>query len=204
MGLNWFSLRTRPWCFLFQFCYHACDFIFLYSSLNSQIFLLSEWQTLHFWFLPIQFSSLTITCFMTMFSYIFKNLIQVSSSTGSSHSKLIDHFVGMGFPEKMVRKAIEENGNWTVSSWRLFFSLKAAYISAICRRRKYRINPRNFAYILREFYMPYSQIPSNIVLKIELNWISPFSPFQNIKLVLQICFTVSVISLNSDFIPSHW
>ncbi|XP_059670147.1 DNA (cytosine-5)-methyltransferase DRM2-like isoform X1 [Cornus florida] len=35
---------------------------------------------------------------------------EASSSAGSSHSKLIHHFVGMGFSEKMVAKAIEENG----------------------------------------------------------------------------------------------
>ncbi|KAE9466464.1 hypothetical protein C3L33_01610, partial [Rhododendron williamsianum] len=41
---------------------------------------------------------------------------EASSLTGSSHSKLIDHFVGMGFPEKMVRKAIEENGEGNTES----------------------------------------------------------------------------------------
>ncbi|XP_058180349.1 DNA (cytosine-5)-methyltransferase DRM2 isoform X2 [Rhododendron vialii] len=41
---------------------------------------------------------------------------EASSSTGSSHSKLIDHFVGMGFPEKMVRKATEENGEGNTES----------------------------------------------------------------------------------------
>lgn len=35
---------------------------------------------------------------------------EASSSAGPSNSKLIDHFVGMGFPGKMVSKAIEENG----------------------------------------------------------------------------------------------
>lgn len=35
---------------------------------------------------------------------------EASSSTDRSHFKLIDHFVGMGFSEKMVAKAIEENG----------------------------------------------------------------------------------------------
>ncbi|KAF2308499.1 hypothetical protein GH714_010061 [Hevea brasiliensis] len=35
---------------------------------------------------------------------------EASSSVGSSGSKLIDHFVGMGFPEKMVAEAIQENG----------------------------------------------------------------------------------------------
>ncbi|KAL6994357.1 hypothetical protein U1Q18_012461 [Sarracenia purpurea var. burkii] len=40
------------------------------------------------------------------------------SSAGSSHSKLINHFVGMGFPENMVAKAIQENGNCTVTTLR--------------------------------------------------------------------------------------
>ncbi|KDP46435.1 hypothetical protein JCGZ_10275 [Jatropha curcas] len=35
---------------------------------------------------------------------------EASSSVGSSGSKLIDHFVGMGFPEKMVAEVIQENG----------------------------------------------------------------------------------------------
>ncbi|KAI4350674.1 hypothetical protein L6164_005106 [Bauhinia variegata] len=33
-----------------------------------------------------------------------------SSSAGSSNSKMFDHFVGMGFPEKVVSKVIQENG----------------------------------------------------------------------------------------------
>lgn len=37
------------------------------------------------------------------------------STTDLSHSKLIHHFVGMGFPEELVAKAIEENGNCTVT-----------------------------------------------------------------------------------------
>ncbi|XVF14080.1 hypothetical protein REPUB_Repub09cG0026100 [Reevesia pubescens] len=35
---------------------------------------------------------------------------EVSSSTDSPNSKVIDHFVGMGFSKEMVAKAIEENG----------------------------------------------------------------------------------------------
>lgn len=35
---------------------------------------------------------------------------EASSSTGPSNSKLINHFVGMGFSEKMVAKAIDDNG----------------------------------------------------------------------------------------------
>ncbi|KAJ0053869.1 hypothetical protein Pint_02755 [Pistacia integerrima] len=35
---------------------------------------------------------------------------KASSSSGSSSSKMIDHFVGMGFSEEMVIKAIQENG----------------------------------------------------------------------------------------------
>ncbi|KAK9276395.1 hypothetical protein L1049_005928 [Liquidambar formosana] len=35
---------------------------------------------------------------------------ETSSSSGSSNSKVISHFVGMGFPQIMVVKAIEENG----------------------------------------------------------------------------------------------
>ncbi|XP_057993250.1 DNA (cytosine-5)-methyltransferase DRM2 isoform X2 [Hevea brasiliensis] len=38
------------------------------------------------------------------------NTAVASSSVGSSGSKLIDHFVGMGFPQKMVAEAIQENG----------------------------------------------------------------------------------------------
>ncbi|XP_057464266.1 DNA (cytosine-5)-methyltransferase DRM2-like [Actinidia eriantha] len=41
---------------------------------------------------------------------------EASSSTGSCHSKLIQHFVGMGFPEQMVAKAIEENGESNTES----------------------------------------------------------------------------------------
>lgn len=36
--------------------------------------------------------------------------LKASSSAGSSSSKTIDHFVGMGFPEEVVAKAIQENG----------------------------------------------------------------------------------------------
>lgn len=35
---------------------------------------------------------------------------EVSSSADSPNSKLIDHFVGMGFSQELVTKAIEENG----------------------------------------------------------------------------------------------
>ncbi|GAB4846736.1 DNA (cytosine-5-)-methyltransferase [Ancistrocladus abbreviatus] len=35
---------------------------------------------------------------------------EASSSVGPSSSKLFSHFVGMGFSEKLVRRAIEENG----------------------------------------------------------------------------------------------
>lgn len=35
---------------------------------------------------------------------------EASSSAGSSNSKLFDKFIGMGFTEKMVAKAIQENG----------------------------------------------------------------------------------------------
>ncbi|KAI8538009.1 hypothetical protein RHMOL_Rhmol09G0067200 [Rhododendron molle] len=34
------------------------------------------------------------------------------TTTDLSHSKLIHHFVGMGFPEELVAKAIEENGSY--------------------------------------------------------------------------------------------
>jgi len=37
-------------------------------------------------------------------------LLKTSSSASSSGSKLFDRFVGMGFAEKMVAKAIKENG----------------------------------------------------------------------------------------------
>lgn len=46
---------------------------------------------------------------LTKVCYPFFSL-KASSSVGSSGSKLIDHFVGMGFPEKMVAEAIQENG----------------------------------------------------------------------------------------------
>ncbi|KZV32941.1 DNA (cytosine-5)-methyltransferase DRM2-like [Dorcoceras hygrometricum] len=36
--------------------------------------------------------------------------MEASSSEGASYSKLVKHFVGMGFPENLVSKAIEENG----------------------------------------------------------------------------------------------
>jgi hypothetical protein len=36
--------------------------------------------------------------------------LKTSSSASSSGSKLFDRFVGMGFAEKMVAKAIKENG----------------------------------------------------------------------------------------------
>ncbi|KAK6913093.1 C-5 cytosine methyltransferase, partial [Dillenia turbinata] len=42
--------------------------------------------------------------------------IKPSSSIGPSKSKLIHHFVGMGFPEKLVAKAIEENGEGNTES----------------------------------------------------------------------------------------
>ncbi|XP_054809543.1 DNA (cytosine-5)-methyltransferase DRM2 isoform X2 [Prosopis cineraria] len=35
---------------------------------------------------------------------------EASSSPGSSNSKMFDHFVGMGFSEKLVSKVIQENG----------------------------------------------------------------------------------------------
>ncbi|GLT53642.1 hypothetical protein SLA2020_269000 [Shorea laevis] len=41
---------------------------------------------------------------------------EASSSAGSSDSKLIDHFIGMGFSEKMVAKAIQENGKENTDS----------------------------------------------------------------------------------------
>ncbi|KAG7985640.1 hypothetical protein I3843_03G036800 [Carya illinoinensis] len=50
---------------------------------------------------------------------------EARSTAGCSNSKLIDHFIGMGFSKKMVSKAIQENG-------------------------KYRFNSRNPSYILGE------------------------------------------------------
>ncbi|XP_073045009.1 DNA (cytosine-5)-methyltransferase DRM2-like isoform X2 [Primulina eburnea] len=41
--------------------------------------------------------------------------MEASSSGGASCSKLVKHFVGMGFPETLVSKAIEENGGDTDS-----------------------------------------------------------------------------------------
>ncbi|KAL2500064.1 DNA (cytosine-5)-methyltransferase DRM2 [Abeliophyllum distichum] len=41
---------------------------------------------------------------------------EASSSAGVSHSKLVKHFVGMGFPEKLVSKAIAENGEGDTDS----------------------------------------------------------------------------------------
>ncbi|XP_028094143.1 DNA (cytosine-5)-methyltransferase DRM2-like isoform X1 [Camellia sinensis] len=41
---------------------------------------------------------------------------EASFSASPSHSKLIHHFVGMGFPEKLVAKAIEENGEGNTES----------------------------------------------------------------------------------------
>ena len=35
---------------------------------------------------------------------------EASSSIGSSNSNLVDKFIGIGFIEKMVAKAIQENG----------------------------------------------------------------------------------------------
>lgn len=42
--------------------------------------------------------------------------IQGCSSAGSSNSRLINHFVGMGFTEESVLKAIQENGICIVTS----------------------------------------------------------------------------------------
>ncbi|CAK9179521.1 unnamed protein product [Ilex paraguariensis] len=39
-----------------------------------------------------------------------------SSVDPSSHSKLVHHFIGMGFSEKLVTKAIEENGQGNTES----------------------------------------------------------------------------------------
>lgn len=51
---------------------------------------------------------------------ILENLLKYpeveSSSPGSSNSKVIDHFVGMGFSEKFVVKAIQENGEENTDS----------------------------------------------------------------------------------------
>lgn len=41
---------------------------------------------------------------------------EASSSTGPSNSKLINHFIGMGFSEKMVVKAIEQDGEGNTDS----------------------------------------------------------------------------------------
>ncbi|WKA04389.1 hypothetical protein VitviT2T_022433 [Vitis vinifera] len=41
---------------------------------------------------------------------------EASSSTGPSNSKLINHFMGMGFSEKMVVKAIEQDGEGNTDS----------------------------------------------------------------------------------------
>ncbi|KAL0461694.1 UNVERIFIED_CONTAM: DNA (cytosine-5)-methyltransferase DRM2 [Sesamum latifolium] len=42
--------------------------------------------------------------------------VEASSSAGASRVKLINHFVGMGFSEKLVSKAIEENGEGDTES----------------------------------------------------------------------------------------
>lgn len=41
--------------------------------------------------------------------------LKASSSASSSGSKIIDHFVGMGFSEKLVAKVIEEHGIGSIS-----------------------------------------------------------------------------------------
>ncbi|XP_073038819.1 DNA (cytosine-5)-methyltransferase DRM2-like isoform X1 [Primulina eburnea] len=42
--------------------------------------------------------------------------MEASSSEGASRSMLVKHFVGMGFPENLVSKAIEENGEGDTDS----------------------------------------------------------------------------------------
>ncbi|KAG6719981.1 hypothetical protein I3842_03G035000 [Carya illinoinensis] len=41
---------------------------------------------------------------------------EARSTAGCSNSKLIDHFIGMGFSKKMVSKAIQENGEENTDS----------------------------------------------------------------------------------------
>ena len=56
----------------------------------------------HVYINPITYSYSPLLCF------------KASSSTGPSNSKLINHFIGMGFSEKMVVKAIEQDGKSTL------------------------------------------------------------------------------------------
>lgn len=73
------------------------------------------------------------------------------STTDLSHSKLIHHFVGMGFPEELVAKVIEENGNCSVTL-PVLLSVKTMLmtIGKMRRRGKFRIYTRNFAYTFSE------------------------------------------------------
>lgn len=79
--------------------------------------------------------SLIITLIMVFGSLFY---FQASSSASSSNSKLIDHFVGMGFSEEMVVKAIKENGKVCFSlMWCItFFTLNALYLICLLKSQE--------------------------------------------------------------------
>lgn len=91
-----------------------------------------------------------------LFAFLF--LFQSCAGPSSSKSNLILHFVGMGFSEEMVAKAIKENGMFSFDDLRcrLLYYLKKLHFEwiffffLICRGRKHGGGTRNLTYILSE------------------------------------------------------
>lgn len=51
------------------------------------------------------------------FSFLLYFFVKKNCEAGSSKSKAIDHFLGMGFDEEKVIKAIHEHGNYRILSF---------------------------------------------------------------------------------------
>lgn len=62
---------------------------------------------MHFFFL---FNIILIKNKYILYLILILHQVICSSIASRSNSKVIDHFVGMGFSEKMVARAVNENG----------------------------------------------------------------------------------------------
>lgn len=85
----------------------------LFAVMCNDVFVMFDYS----WCIPVEYACTDRTLprkqmfFILLIPFYFS--LKASSSPGSSNSKIFDHFVGMGFSEKLVSKVIQENGKST-------------------------------------------------------------------------------------------
>lgn len=71
----------------------------------------SFWLNLSCYFCFTNFSIVVTVLLVYNFNSTLCFFVKTSNEPSSSKSKIIDHLIGMGFPEENVIKAIQEYGN---------------------------------------------------------------------------------------------